>query len=885
LFEENNDSPKVELPFSEDMQLGFLGHLLQNEKVFSYCRPTIEPGWFINLYAAKAYKAKRDFYDEFKRVPSLSELKGYKLIQLEENSIKNKILAIINLSLLKTSDYQWDYLEPQLTIWMNGRTFHTGIQESVKLYNSKKPQEAFSVVSRMAKTIEKTTFQADQEMDFSDFVNILSKRETERRGALTFGSSVLDRLLLPPLPCERCAGTGQADTGVCIACAGLGTVGTGSLLKGDMTVLMSPSNIGKCHGIDTPIMLANGAIRKVQDIVIGDELMGPDGKPRKVLSTTKGFGPLFKIKPNAGGEDFVCNDAHVLSLKVSENSYNYKKGDVHNIPLNEYQKKSKNYKKLHKLWRAQLDFKKQDLPLDPYILGLWLGDGSSDRASFTSMDKTLSDAWSNWVISNGDEVAVYSKEDNRASIYSAVANKNVDKKGKSRGDYCVKSNLLLAQLGLKNNKHIPHKYLTSSRNQRLELLAGIIDTDGHSGLSHYNYDKTSSSYEISTVSKQLSKDYNHLIRSLGFKSRTAYKKKKIKGTGFEGWYYVTTFNGLLSQIPVRLERKKAKDNKKNPSTTNFKVESIGNGSYYGFTLDGDHLYLLGDFTVTHNTTAMITVAMHNVRALKDVLFISHEGAPADLYEKFWCSLMGVDKNALYKMYRTPEGRNKMEAFLPLYQDHFCYLPLNKPGLTVEEVEGIIARKQDQHASKNGGKGFDLIVCDYPAKTTTSQGKHGHFALRNIQEWVYNYWTQMALYFECHSLVAIQTNREGSKVNAGIDGKEKRLLRMEDVSETWGAMTTATNVITANRDADAEEGDRITYNLCKSRSSKKNIAVLCRSKFGCAIAHSDHLGAISYRGDEQLTDSPDRRVDDLLKNWESHTVLSFDQVREFTSMAA
>ena len=82
-------------------------------------------------------------------------------------------------------------------------------------------------------------------------------------------------------------------------------------LKG--VLVMGETGSGKCLGKDTPVMLVSGEIVPVQDIKEGDLLMGDDSTPRKVLSTTQGYGRLYKIIPFKG-EPWICNDVHVMTL-------------------------------------------------------------------------------------------------------------------------------------------------------------------------------------------------------------------------------------------------------------------------------------------------------------------------------------------------------------------------------------------------------------------------------------------------------------------------------------------------------------------------------------------------------------------------------------------
>jgi polar amino acid transport system ATP-binding protein/sulfate transport system ATP-binding protein len=143
------------------------------------------------------------------------------------------------------------------------------------------------------------------------------------------------------------------------------------------------------------------------------------------------------------------------------------------------------------------------------------------------------------------------------------------------------------------NKHVPLRYKANSREIRLELLAGIIDSDGSPKHGCYDF-----------ISKflQLAVDVCYVARSLGF---AAYMKpcEKTCQTGNGGTYYRVCISGDLSVVPVRIKRKKLAPRQqiKNVLRTGILVRPAGYGEYFGFELDGDGLFLLGDFTVTHNT--------------------------------------------------------------------------------------------------------------------------------------------------------------------------------------------------------------------------------------------------------------------------------------------
>lgn len=272
--------------------------------------------------------------------------------------------------------------------------------------------------------------------------------------------------------------------------------------------------------------------------------------------------------------------------------------------------------------------------------------------------------------------------------------------------------------------------------------------------------------------------------------------------------------------------------------------------------------LLGDTTIilaptnVGKTTCMITVLVQNILAGKPVLFIVHEGREQDIMKKVWCSILNVDENRLMVMYRTPEGRKIMDDMLCIIKRFLTFVPICQPGLTVEEVVAVIERKIEERYAKYRS-GYAMLVDDYPAKLMTQQSGKGAWARRQIDDYVYNEFVALALKHHFHALLAIQTNREGSKINRW--GKEARLLTMEDVQESWGPMTAATNVITINRDPVAAARNRLTYYICKSRSSQVGWAVVCRTNYANARTHDVNLGCRYYQSASTLAD----KIDDLL----------------------
>ena len=125
----------------------------------------------------------------------------------------------------------------------------------------------------------------------------------------------------------------------------------------------------------------------VQDIKVGDQLMGDDSTPRNVLSLARGREMMYDIIPNKG-DKYTVNESHILSLKCSTNhSKKYRKGEIYDISVKDYLNLPKCF---HGRggpllgFRVPIMFSKKDVDIDPYILGYWLGDGNSDNSAITT---------------------------------------------------------------------------------------------------------------------------------------------------------------------------------------------------------------------------------------------------------------------------------------------------------------------------------------------------------------------------------------------------------------------------------------------------------------------------------------------------------------------
>ena len=286
-------------------------------------------------------------------------------------------------------------------------------------------------------------------------------------------------------------------------------------------ILEVPCGRGKCLGKDTPIIMYDGSIKLVQNIIIGDLLMGDDSTPRKVLSLARGKEIMYKIRENKYsyiakeeciGEEYIVNESHILSLYLPNNER------IYDISVRDFLTLPKNIQKKLLGYRVSILFQEKPVDIDPYTIGF------------------------------------------SCSI-------------------------------------LPLQYKCNCLKIQLELFAGIIDAIGEFHLPNL--------IKIKKHNQHLQQDILFLSRSLGFKlyqTKTTifiqlqYGKHKIPFRKNEN---IEKQNKIIDNKPNYYS--KINENKKIILEYEFNIERKEIDDYYGFEIDGNHRFILGDFTVTHNT--------------------------------------------------------------------------------------------------------------------------------------------------------------------------------------------------------------------------------------------------------------------------------------------
>lgn len=453
---------------------------------------------------------------------------------------------------------------------------------------------------------------------------------------------------------------------------------------GNVIIIAARPGNGKCIRFNTPILMYSGEFKPVQDIIVGDLVMGPDSKPRTVLSLGRGHEEMFEVTPTKG-DTFTCNRSHILSLKISSTySKEFTKDKVVNVSVEDYLGMNPKFKHQAKLWRpGALDFPNSKIPpFDSYWVGLWLGDGTRGDTEVTKDDQELWDYYPIFAQKHGVTLSEHLPKGRCRSATFIT-------KGKSNNPLRDYTKTLVSE---DEQKFIPHDLLTSSREDRLKLLAGLLDSDGY---------LNSNTYDIVTKYPKLRDGILFLARSLGFAAYSKEITKGIKSTGFVGKYHLINISGDVDQIPLKVARKKAspRQQKKDVLKTGFTIKSVGEGDYYGFTLDGDHLFLLGDFTVSHNTALACQIGL-NVSEHSKVLMFSMEMEKEELKRRLLAVTSNVPIDKL--------GENVFREKVAAAQAKLATLKFHINEDADLSAKQIVSKTYDENSVEKIG----LVIIDY-----------------------------------------------------------------------------------------------------------------------------------------------------------------------------
>lgn len=461
--------------------------------------------------------------------------------------------------------------------------------------------------------------------------------------------------------------------------------------RSELVILAARPAMGKCLGKGTKVVMFDGSLRNVEDIQAGDLLMGDDSTPRRVLSLARGRERMYWVHQNKG-ISYRVNESHILSLKRSRNEGPHTKGEVLNIGIRDYLTKSDKFKTNYKGYKVAVEFSEQALALDPYFVGLWLGDGHSYSSRITNVDPEVISYLGDYAESLNLSLVKYEQTGKTANYAITTGQRGV------RSEFCIQNEL--RGMNVIEHKHIPQAYLINSTENRLRLLAGLIDSDGH-------YQEEFNCYEITQKNKAFAEQIKYLCDTLGYRVSLKEKTARISSIGYETTVYRIRLFGNLDRIPVRIERKKARPLRARADwrVTGIQVEYDKVDDYYGFTIDGNHLFLLEDMTVTHNT-AFVVSALRNaaVDFGQPVAIFSLEMSAVQLVNRLISAEAEIDSEKIKKGSLAPHEWAQLHHKIQRLSEAPIFID-DTPALSILELRAKCRRLKAQHD-------IQMVVIDY-----------------------------------------------------------------------------------------------------------------------------------------------------------------------------
>jgi hypothetical protein len=427
-------------------------------------------------------------------------------------------------------------------------------------------------------------------------------------------------------------------------------------------IVKCPRQVGKALDIETPILTNNGFI-KLKEITVGDIIYGPDGKPTKVTFITE----IMENRPCylvtfSNGDTIIADEEHLWT--VNSQNWNTKNKTLTTkeiIPFLEHSNRP------YIDFTESINFDEKILEIDPYTLGVWLGDGSASDGRFTC---------------HVDDLNFYKNKFNIKSTYIDKRNQNVSLNN-IEGLFHK-----LRLLGVLKNKHIPKEYLFSSKEQRIELIRGLMDTDG-------SVRKQNGGCEFYQKNEKLIDDFRYLLSSLGIKST---KLNKIVDGRI---YYSVNFTTEISvfNLPRKKILQKCKNHPKNKRLYFDSIESIDSVPVRCLQVDNeDHLFLAGNTLIpTHNTTTAVTYLLWTIlfKSAQNIAILANKGKTANdilgklqlAYESIpiWMQQgvvewnkgrIELENNSVIIANSTSSSAARSGAYNIVFLDEFAFVPSN-----------------------------------------------------------------------------------------------------------------------------------------------------------------------------------------------------------------
>lgn len=491
----------------------------------------------------------------------------------------------------------------------------------------------------------------------------------------------------------------------------------GGLAPGEIGLIVAPSGVGKAVPDYTVIPTPDG-FRPVGSIRVGDRLFGRDGSPVTVTNVfpQPSRKKIYKITLSDGRVAECCAE-HLWEVS----GFGHRRSDMRVVTAERIRVGLERGKTICIPVNEAVKYADEELPVDPYVLGVLLGNGclTCKCLTISSGDEFVTDKVAG-ILGPGYEFVRYSE-------------KNYNYLLKKDGHLVMTASFLQELPELictSGDKFIPIQYFTGSVRQRLGLMAGLLDTDGSVG------DRGRLSF--STTSASLAQDVAGLARSLGMVATTSrYERPEKKSVE-----HIVRIQGDVSMktdlvtLPRKRERlmKWAGEGRRNARRRTIRVLSVEKtGRTTGMTcfkVDApDHLWLMNDYIVTHNSNAMLNFACENALRGNQSLYITLELSQSTVLARVVAMLTGIRASLISK----GTSRKAMERWEEWERRRFHDL-VDRDGRCRHVLESIkILEYTDRHVTPDTLKQDILKWKEARIKAGVDEARMGFVAV----DWLNN----------------------------------------------------------------------------------------------------------------------------------------------------
>ena len=396
---------------------------------------------------------------------------------------------------------------------------------------------------------------------------------------------------------------------------------TGGIPLGSCVLLTGDPKSGKGQPLDSIVWTPYGP-KKMGNIKIGDIISSPNGTTSKVI------GVFPQSKQNvykvifSDGDECLCDENHLWKIKKN----NRCKSTNKLVQLKDFKNDVKFADRPK--WKVELPtfchFNSQNISLDPYLLGLILGDGGISQKSIyiTNINEEILN-YIRFTLFSEYEL----KRSGSSISYRIIRKDNIGKHNRLEHYYINALDNLKLRGHTSHTKFIPNLYKYNSYDIRLAVLQGLMDTDGC-------VNKRGMSCSITTVSRQLSLDIKELAQSLGFLCKISHRYTTCNNKKFPSYRLFIRGNDITKLFRITKKKDRAKKRTKPILHRTIKdIQYIGKQETQCIKIDSYHgMYLTDQFICTHNTNLALNIARNAQQIGCPIFYLNVEARikPRDL---------------------------------------------------------------------------------------------------------------------------------------------------------------------------------------------------------------------------------------------------------------